>query len=160
MSPQGKRLDNDSVRELAQREAMILVAGRYEGIDERLFETEIDEEWSIGDYILSGGELPAMVLLDAVTRMLPGALGHEDSAMQDSFVGGLLDYQHYTRPEEVEGMKVPAVLLQGDHEKIRRWRLMQSLGRTWQRRPDLLEQQQLDAEKQELLEQFLRENEK
>ena len=125
--------------------------------DERLLETEVDEEWSIGDYVLSGGELAAMVLIDAVTRQLPGALGDEDSAQQDSFVEGLLDCEHYTRPEDHAGQKVPEVLLWGDHEKIRRWRLKRSLGRTWLRRPDLLERLTLTDEQQRLLEEFKQE---
>lgn len=154
LSPQGRRLDHAAVLEMSQREGMILLAGRYEGIDERLLETEVDEEWSIGDYVLSGGELAAMVLIDAVTRQLPGALGDEDSAQQDSFVEGLLDCEHYTRPEEYAGQKVPEVLLSGDHEKIRRWRLKRSLGRTWLRRPDLLERLKLTDEQLRLLDEF------
>jgi tRNA (guanine37-N1)-methyltransferase len=157
LSPQGRRLDHATVLEMSQREGMILLAGRYEGIDERLLETEVDEEWSIGDYVLSGGELAAMVLIDTVTRQLPGALGDEDSAQQDSFVDGLLDCEHYTRPEEYAGQKVPEVLLSGDHEKIRRWRLKRSLGRTWLRRPDLLERLTLNTEQKQLLEEFQRE---
>jgi tRNA (guanine37-N1)-methyltransferase len=157
LSPQGRKLDHAAVLELSKREGMILLAGRYEGIDERLLEAEVDEEWSIGDYVLSGGELAAMVLIDAVTRQLPGALGDEDSAQQDSFVEGLLDCEHYTRPEEYAGQKVPEVLLSGDHEKIRRWRLKRSLGRTWLRRPDLLERLTLNSEQKQLLEEFQRE---
>jgi tRNA (guanine37-N1)-methyltransferase len=158
LSPQGRKLDHAAVLELSKREGMILLAGRYEGIDERLLETEVDEEWSIGDYVLSGGELAAMVLIDAVTRQLPGALGDEDSAQQDSFVEGLLDCEHYTRPEEYAGQKVPEVLLSGDHEKIRRWRLKRSLGRTWLRRPDLLERLTLNSEQKQLLEEFKQEH--
>jgi tRNA (guanine37-N1)-methyltransferase len=157
LSPQGRRLDHAAVAELAQRPGMILLAGRYEGVDERLLASEVDEEWSIGDYVLSGGELAAMVLIDAVTRLLPGALGDEDSADQDSFVGGLLDCEHYTRPEEYAGRRVPEVLLSGDHERIRRWRLKRALGRTWERRPDLLERLQLNEEQRELLEAYKRE---
>lgn len=157
LSPQGRQLDHAAVLELSRREGMILLAGRYEGIDERLLEMEVDEEWSLGDYVLSGGELAAMVLIDAVTRQLPGALGDEDSAQQDSFVEGLLDCEHYTRPEEYAGQKVPEVLLSGDHEKIRRWRLKRSLGRTWLRRPDLLERLTLNNEQKQLLEEFQRE---
>ena len=157
LSPQGRRLDHAGVLELSRRAGMILLAGRYEGIDERLLETEADEEWSIGDYVLSGGELAAMAVIDAVTRQLPGALGDEDSAQQDSFVAGLLDCGHYTRPETYAGRRVPEVLLSGDHEKIRRWRLKQALGRTWLRRPDLLERVQLDKERKQLLEEFQRE---
>ena len=155
LSPQGRRLDQDGVRELAQRERLILVCGRYEGIDERLLETEIDEEWSIGDYVLSGGELGAMVMVDAVARLLPGVLGHEQSAAQDSFMEGLLDCPHYTRPEEFEGRRVPAVLLTGHHEQVRRWRRKQALGRTWLRRPDLLERLELDGESRRLLSEFI-----
>ncbi len=157
LSPQGRRFDQRGAEELAQREQLILVAGRYEGIDERVIETEIDEEWSIGDYVLSGGELAAMVLIDAVTRLLPGALGDEQSAQQDSFTDGLLDCPHYTRPEVYEDRRVPDVLISGNHELIRRWRLKQALGRTWLRRPDLLAQRELDKEQQRLLDEFIRE---
>jgi tRNA (guanine37-N1)-methyltransferase len=157
LSPQGRKLDHAGVMELSQREGLILLAGRYEGIDERLLQTEVDEEWSIGDYVLSGGELAAMVVVDAIARQMPGALGDEDSAQQDSFVDGLLDYEHYTRPEAYSGRVVPEVLLSGDHEKIRRWRLKRSLGRTWLRRPDLLERLKLTDEQQRLLEEFKQE---
>ncbi|HQU14715.1 MAG: tRNA (guanosine(37)-N1)-methyltransferase TrmD [Chromatiales bacterium 21-64-14] len=157
LTPQGRRLDQQAVRELAARPGFILVAGRYEGVDERLVEREIDEEWSIGDYVLSGGEPAALVLIDAVTRLLPGALGDEDSARQDSFSDGLLDCPHYTRPEEVEGCRVPPVLLSGDHDAVRRWRRKQALGRTWRRRPELLQGVELDAEARGLLEEFIRE---
>jgi tRNA (guanine37-N1)-methyltransferase len=160
LSPQGRRLDQSAVRKLAQRQELILVCGRYEGIDERLIELEIDEEWSLGDYVLSGGELAAAVLIDAVTRLLPGVLGDEQSAAQDSFMDGLLDCQHYTRPEEAEGLQVPPVLLSGDHGAIERWRKKQALGRTWLRRPDLLEGMQLDEESTMLLEEFKREQTK
>lgn len=156
MSPIGRRLDQQAVRELAQRDKLILVAGRYEGIDERVIEAEVDEQWSIGDYVLSGGELAAMVMIDAVTRWVPGVLGHEDSAQQDSFAEGLLDCPHYTRPEVLDGQQVPEVLLSGNHERIRRWRLQQSLGRTWLYRPDLIEQAELNEEQQALLEEFKR----
>jgi len=159
MSPQGRKLDQQGVLELAQRDKLILVAGRYEGIDERLIENEIDEEWSIGDFVLSGGELPAMTLMDAVIRLVPGVLGHDQSAQQDSFMDGLLDCPHYTRPEVYEGQSVPEVLLSGNHEKIRQWRLKQSLGRTWKRRPDLLDGLELTNEQQRLLTEYLRENE-
>merc|ERR1711916_90403 len=155
MSPQGRPLDQQGVLELASRERMVIVAGRYEGIDERVVETLIDEEWSIGDYVLSGGELAALTLIDSVSRMVPGVLGHEDSAEEDSFASGLLDCPHYTRPEEIDGLKVPDVLLSGNHEAIRRWRLQQSLGRTWLRRPELLEKVDLDDERQALLEEFI-----
>ena len=154
MSPQGRRLDQPAVRDLARRQDVILVCGRYEGIDERLLELEIDEEWSLGDYVLSGGELAAAVVIDAVTRLLPGVLGDEQSAAQDSFTDGLLDCQHYTRPEEIEGLMVPPVLLSGDHGAIERWRRQQALGRTWLRRPDLLDRLELDAESKLLLAEF------
>ncbi|MDV3238009.1 MAG: tRNA (guanosine(37)-N1)-methyltransferase TrmD [Gammaproteobacteria bacterium] len=157
LSPQGRRLDQARMRELAKLPGFVLVAGRYEGIDERLLVGEIDEEWSIGDYVLSGGELGAMVVIDAVARLQPGALGDEDSADQDSFSAGLLDCPHYTRPESIDGMTVPAVLLGGNHADIERWRLKQALGRTWRRRPDLLAQVELNREQQALLEEFIRE---
>lgn len=155
LSPQGKPLDQSAVRELATREELILICGRYEGIDERLIEQEVDEEWSIGDYVLSGGELAAAVIIDAVMRLQPGVLGHEQSAQQDSFTDGLLDCQHYTRPEEVDGLVVPPVLLSGDHGAIERWRRKQSLGRTWLKRPDLLEGLELDKESEALLAEFI-----
>ncbi len=158
MTPQGRRLDQAAVVELARTPRLIVVAGRYEGVDERLIEAEVDEEWSIGDYVLSGGELAAMVLIDALVRHLPGALGHEDSAIEDSFSGGLLDCPHYTRPEVAAGRRVPEVLLSGNHEAIRRWRLKQALGRTWQRRPDLLNKQRLDEEQRALLREFIAEH--
>lgn len=157
LSPQGRRLDQAGVLELAARSGFILLAGRYEGVDERVLEAEVDEEWSIGDYVLSGGELAAMVVIDAVVRQLPGVLGHEDSARQDSFVGGILECAQYTRPEVHEGRKVPEVLLSGDHEQIRRWRLKQALGRTWRKRPDLIARLALDREMQELLAEYQRE---
>ncbi|WP_421865822.1 tRNA (guanosine(37)-N1)-methyltransferase TrmD [Motiliproteus sp.] len=159
LSPQGRKLDQVGVRELAERDSLVLVAGRYEGIDERLLENEIDEEWSLGDFVVSGGELPAMTLIDAVSRLVPGVLGHQDSATEDSFEDGLLDCPHYTRPELVNEQTVPAVLLSGNHEDIRRWRLKQQLGRTWQRRPDLLDGRQLNKEQQRLLDEFIREAE-
>jgi len=159
LSPQGRKLDQAGVLELAQRDKLILVAGRYEGIDERLIEREVDEEWSLGDFVLSGGELAAMTLMDAVIRLVPGVLGHDQSAQQDSFMEGLLDCPHYTRPEVYEGQAVPDVLLSGNHEKIRQWRLKQSLGRTWQRRPDLLEALELTNEQQRLLTEYLQEPE-
>ena len=164
LSPQGRTLDQAAVEELAQESALVLIAGGYEGIDERLIEEEVDEQFSIGDYVLSGGELPAMVLLDAVARRLPGVLGHEDSAEQDSFTGdyvNLLDCPHYTRPEVFEGKAVPQVLLSGNHAAIERWRRKQALGRTAERRPDLLEarkrEQGLSKEEQTLLAEYLRE---
>ncbi len=155
LSPQGRRLDQAGVAELATCAQLILVAGRYEGIDERLLEMEVDEEWSLGDYVLSGGELAAMVMIDAVTRLLPGALGDEQSAAQDSFSSGLLDCPHYTRPEDYQGRLVPDVLRSGNHEAIRRWRLKQSLGRTQARRPELLERLDLSKEQQILLDEYL-----
>lgn len=154
MSPQGRKLDQAAISELAGRQGLILVCGRYEGIDERIIESEIDEEWSIGDYVISGGELAAAVIIDAVTRLLPGVLGHEQSAVEDSFVDGLLDHPHYTRPEVTGEKAVPEVLLSGDHEAIRRWRRKQSLGRTWLRRPDLLQGRELDEEAKLLLKEF------
>ncbi|MEO6696987.1 MAG: tRNA (guanosine(37)-N1)-methyltransferase TrmD [Gammaproteobacteria bacterium] len=158
LSPQGRRLDQAGVSELTALPGLVLVAGRYEGIDERVIATQVDEEWSIGDYVLSGGELAAMVVIDALTRRLPGALGHEDSAENDSFADGLLEYPHYTRPEQVAGLKVPEVLLSGDHQAILRWRTKQALGRTWLRRPDLLKHLQLDPIQQKLLNEFIEEH--
>ena len=154
LSPQGRVLDQTGVRELSQRDSLILLCGRYEGIDERLIQDQVDEEWSLGDYVISGGELAAMVMIDSITRTLPGALGHEDSASQDSFWQGLLDCPHYTRPEQWQGKPVPGVLASGNHEAIRRWRLKQALGRTWQRRPELLAELNLTEEQQQLLEEF------
>lgn len=154
LSPQGGVLRQEALGELSRQPNLVLVAGRYEGIDERLIQLMVDAEWSIGDYVLSGGELPAMVLIDGMARLLPGALGDAQSAEQDSFVDGLLDCPHYTRPEEYGGQKVPPVLLSGNHEEIRRWRLKQALGKTWQRRPDLLAQRALSGEEQNLLEEF------
>jgi tRNA (guanine37-N1)-methyltransferase len=141
---------------MASEPGFVLLAGRYEGIDERLIDAYVDQEWSVGDYVLSGGELPAMVLMDAVIRLLPGVLGHADSAAQDSYGDGLLDCPHYTRPEEIDGRAVPEVLKSGNHELIRRWRLQQALGRTWLRRPDLLENRRLSSEEQVLLDEFIR----
>lgn len=159
LSPQGKRLDQAGIQSLLEHPHLIFVAGRYEGVDERLIEAEIDDEVSIGDYVLSGGELAAMVVIDGLARQIPGVLGHEDSADQDSFAAGLLDCPHYTRPEEIAGRKVPEVLQSGDHRAIERWRMKQALGRTWLRRPDLLEQMSLDSDQQTLLEEFIKENE-
>jgi tRNA (guanine37-N1)-methyltransferase len=158
LSPQGQRLTQDKVRQFATLPRMVLLCGRYEGIDERLIEHEVDEELSIGDYVLSGGELPAAVLIDAIGRLQEGALGDAQSAEQDSFSGGLLDCPHYTRPVSHAYGEVPAVLLSGDHAAIARWRRRQALGRTWQRRPDLLEALTLDAGDQRLLEEFKREH--
>jgi tRNA (guanine37-N1)-methyltransferase len=157
LSPQGKPLTQVALGKLAQQKSLILLAGRYEGIDERLIKQQVDEEWSIGDYVLSGGELPAMVMIDGMARLLPGVLGDADSAEQDSFMDGLLDHPHYTRPEQLEGDTVPPVLLGGDHEAIRKWRLKQSLGRTWLRRPDLLTAKTLDKEQAALLKEFIAE---
>lgn len=157
LSPQGRKLDQQGVCELAANEKLILVCGRYEGVDERVIQTEIDEEWSVGDYVLSGGELPAMVLIDAVSRFVPSVLGHQASAKEDSFADGLLDHPHYTRPEVLDGMCVPPVLLSGNHAEIDRWRMKQSLGRTWLRRPELLESLALTDEQRMLLAEFQRE---
>ena len=157
LSPQGETLNQSVVESLAAAENLILVAGRYEGVDERLIATEVDREVSLGDFVLAGGELAAMSVIDAVTRLIPGALGHAQSAEQDSFADGLLDCPHYTRPEVYEGQAVPDVLLGGHHDQIRRWRLKQSLRRTWERRPDLLEQRVLTDEERELLDEFLNE---
>ena len=157
LSPQGRKLTQQGLQDLATRKDLVLVCGRYEGVDERLIKAEVDEEWSIGDYVLSGGELAAMVMIDGIIRLLPGALGHADSAEQDSFVDGLLDYPHFTRPESIDGLTVPSVLLSGDHKKIDQWRKKQALGRTWLRRSDLLEKINLDEEQQCLLDEFIRE---
>jgi len=158
LSPQGRRFDQAAATELTgQYDNIVLVAGRYEGVDERVIDQEIDEELSIGDYVLSGGEIAAMAVIDVITRLLPGALGHEDSAQQDTFSGGLLEYPQYTRPENIDGLEVPAVLLSGDHQAILRWRRKQSLGRTWQRRPDLLEVKKLSHEERQLLDEYISE---
>lgn len=157
LSPQGRRLDQEGIAELASQSSLILLAGRYEGIDERVIEQEVDEEWSIGDYVLSGGELAAMVMIDAVTRLLPGAVGDEDSVTQDSLTSGLLKYPQYTRPVDLGGFKVPEILLSGHHEQISRWRLKASLGRTWLRRPDLLAKKQLNKTEIALLSEFIEE---
>lgn len=145
LTPQGARFDQARARELAQRESIVLVCGRYEGVDERFVASDVDEELSLGDFVLSGGELPAMALIEALTRLLPGALGHEGSAVEDSFSGALLDCPHYTRPEEFEGRRVPEVLLSGDHEAVRRWRLEQARARTLERRPDLIREAGTDV---------------
>ena len=159
LSPQGQKLDQAGLQSLLEHKELILLCGRYEGIDERLIASEVDEEWSIGDYVISGGELAAMVLIDGMTRLIPGALGHEDSAEQDSFMNGLLDTPHYTRPEVLDEMTVPDVLLSGNHKNIERWRLKQALGRTWLRRPDMLEKLTLDQAQEDLLADFIRETE-
>lgn len=157
LSPQGERLNHPLVMELAAAEGLILIAGRYEAIDERLVEREVNREISIGDFVLSGGELPAMAIIDAIVRQMPGALHDGDSAKQDSFVHGLLDCPHYTRPEVFEGLEVPAVLMSGHHADIVRWRKKQALGRTWQRRPDLLANYSLTKDETKLLEEFKQE---
>ena len=151
LSPQGRVFNQQAAINFASSDGLILVAGRYEGIDQRVIECDIDEEYSIGDYVLSGGELPSMIMMDTIIRLIPGVLGNEKSAQQDSFMEGLLDCPHYTRPEEISGMKVPEVLLSGDHGKIKRWRLQQALLQTKTRRPDLLEQRALNEEEQNLL---------
>ncbi|MDT8283873.1 MAG: tRNA (guanosine(37)-N1)-methyltransferase TrmD, partial [Gammaproteobacteria bacterium] len=164
LSPQGRQLNQQMVVDAAAQEKdLILIAGRYEGIDERLINLLVDEEWSIGDYVLSGGEFAALVVVDAITRLIPGVLGDDESALQDSFMQGLLDYPHYTRPETIDDRAVPRVLLSGDHNAIRRWRLKQALGRTWLRRPDLLVTLQQDVsgwdeEKATLLAEFKKEH--
>ena len=157
LSPQGRRLDHGKVMELAGRSAVTLLCGRYEGVDERLIRRRVAEELSLGDYVLSGGEIAAMAVIDAVVRQIPGALGDGQSAVEESFAAGLLDCPQYTRPEAYAGAKVPEVLLSGHHEQIRRWRLKQALGRTWLRRPELVAARRLTAEEQGLLEEFKQE---
>lgn len=154
LSPQGKPLTQSLLSAVIGVSQLILVAGRYEGIDERFVELDCDDEWSVGDFVISGGELAALIVIDAVTRLLPGVLGDEDSARQDSHTDGLLDYPHFTRPEQIEGSSVPDVLLSGNHANINRWRMKQALGRTWQRRPDLIKNKKLSAEQEYLLQQF------
>lgn len=158
MSPQGKPLDQQTLNRLLQHNNLIILSSRYEGVDERLMEDTIDVEYSIGDYVVSGGELPAMILIDSLIRLLPGVLGDDNSAVEDSFNDGLLDYPHYTRPEIISGHSVPKVLLRGDHKKILRWRLKQALGRTWQKRPDLLKRRTLDSQEQQLLDEYQKEH--
>jgi len=160
LSPQGKHFNQETATAFLSKESIVLIAGRYEGIDERLLELEVDEEWSIGDYILSGGELAAMTMIDVTTRLIPGALGHEDSVSQDSLSSGLLKYPQYTRPESYAELTVPNVLLSGNHQAIERWRLKQALGKTWLRRPDLLAKQSLDEFQQRLLAEFIQEQKK
>ncbi len=155
LSPQGKPITQALLADASQVSHLILVAGRYEGIDERFVELDCDDEWSIGDYVISGGELAALVVIDAVTRLLPGVLGDEDSAQQDSHSDGLLDCPHFTRPEQIAGRLVPEVLMGGNHKDIERWRMKQALGRTWQRRPDLLKKKNLSAEQEKLLREFI-----
>ena len=165
LSPQGRQFTHDDAVQFAKQKSMIFLSGRYEGVDERVIQSEVDEEWSIGDYVLSGGELPSMVMIDAIARLLPGSLGNAESAEQDSFVDGLLDCGHYTRPEQLAGddgmQSVPEILLSGDHKAIKRWRMKQALGRTWLKRPDLLEavlkKDGLDKEQKDLLDEFKRE---
>jgi len=163
LSPQGQTLNQALlVNTATSGKDLVLIAGRYEGIDERIIESLVDEEWSIGDYVLSGGEFAAMVIVDGITRLLPGVLGDDESALQDSFMQGLLDYPHYTRPEQVNGQTVPDVLLSGNHKAIQRWRLKQALGRTWLKRPDLLDAMIRDASswdenKADLLAEFKKE---
>lgn len=154
LSPQGKRFDHQAAKGFSKDESLILLAGRYEGIDERVLAHHVDEEWSIGDYVLSGGELPAMVMIDAIARLLPDSLGNSESAEQDSFVQGILDCPHYARPEEYDGMSVPDVLLSGDHQAIAKWREQQALGRTWERRPELLDEIELTKQQNALLDDF------
>ncbi|GHA07713.1 tRNA (guanine-N(1)-)-methyltransferase [Arenicella chitinivorans] len=163
LSPQGRRFDHQAATEFAQTDSLIFLAGRYEGVDERVLALYVDEEWSIGDFVLSGGELPAMVMIDAIARLLPDSLGNAESAVQDSFVNGLLDCPHYTKPRLFEpehgsdsAMSVPDVLLSGDHQAIERWRMQQALGRTWLRRPELLEELELTDEQHRLLDEFKR----
>lgn len=155
LSPQGRKFNQDAALELIAKKSVILLAGRYEGIDERIIEKEIHEEWSIGDYILSGGELAAMVMIDATTRLIPGVVGDEDSVAQDSLTSGLLKYPQYTRPENFEGLVVPEILLCGHHQRIRRWRLKQSLGKTWLRRPEFLVKKRLTEEESALLTEYI-----
>jgi tRNA (guanine37-N1)-methyltransferase len=154
LSPQGKKLDHALVKQLSQEQHLILLSGRYEGIDQRLIDTQVDMEISLGDFVLSGGELAAMVLIDSITRLLPEVLGHSDSAIEDSFEDGLLDHPHYTRPEVYQDLNVPPVLLSGDHQAIEKWRLQQRLGKTWLKRPDLLAKKNLTASEQSLLDEF------
>ncbi len=158
VSPQGETFTQHKAQQLSETPGIVLVCGRYEGVDERFIEMAVDEEWSIGDYVASGGELPAMLMLDAAIRLVPGVLGHESSAVEDSFVDGLLDCPHYTRPETFAGVDVPKVLLSGHHGEIKRWRLQQALGRTYERRPDLFNRKALTREQEVLLEQYLDEH--
>ncbi len=157
LSPQGEVFDQAMAKRLAALPGIVFLAGRYEGIDERLIEAHIDEEISLGDFVLSGGEIAAMAVIDAVVRLLPGVLGDDESAVQDSFMEGLLDHPHYTRPEVIEGKRVPEVLMSGDHAEIARWRNKQALGRSYLRRPELLEKMNLNVEQQALLDEFLKE---
>jgi tRNA (guanine37-N1)-methyltransferase len=160
LSPQGRLFNQEAAAKMLTQRSLILIAGRYEGIDERLLAAAVDEEWSVGDYVLSGGELAAMTMIDAITRLVPGALGHEDSAAQDSLSSGLLKYPQYTRPENISGQNVPEVLMSGNHQAIERWRLKQALGRTWIKRPDLLMKKSLDNFQLSLLMEFIQEQKK
>lgn len=160
LSPQGRLLTQDLLARQVEAGSVIFLCGRYEGVDERLLEREVDDEWSLGDYVISGGELAAMVCIDAMTRLIPGALGDDESARQDSFSDGLLECPQYTRPEEFMGQRVPEVLMNGNHREIETWRERQALGRTWQRRPDLLEQAELDARQKALLDEYISEFER
>jgi tRNA (guanine37-N1)-methyltransferase len=160
LTPQGKLFDQATAEKMLAKQSVILIAGRYEGIDERFLADVVDEEWSVGDYVLSGGELAAMTMIDVITRLIPGALGHEDSAAQDSLSSGLLKYPQYTRPENVNGAAVPEVLTSGNHAEIERWRMKQSLGRTWLKRPDLLMKKSLDKFQVSLLMEFIKEQKK
>ncbi|MEJ2132093.1 MAG: tRNA (guanosine(37)-N1)-methyltransferase TrmD [Gammaproteobacteria bacterium] len=155
LSPQGRLLDHRGAQALAAAEEMVLVAGRYEGIDQRVIDADVDEEWSVGDYVLSGGELAVMVLIDAVARLLPGVLGDDASAAQDSFVDGILDHPHYTRPRKIDGMEVPSVLGSGNHAEVARWRRKQALGRTWKLRPDLFDDRRPVEEERVLLSEYI-----
>jgi len=157
LGPQGRPLTQAVLEDFAGAPGLVMLAGRYEGVDERVLEEGVDEEWSLGDYVLSGGELAAMTIIDGVVRLLPGALGDEQSAASDTFADGLLEWPQYTRPEEIDGYRVPPVLLSGDHAAIARWRRRQALGRTWLRRPDLLEGRALDARDRQLLDEFIAE---
>lgn len=159
LSPQGKLISQQNLSEIAkQKQPLLFIAGRYEGIDERIIEHDVDEEWSIGDFVLSGGELAAMIFIDAILRLLPGSLGHPGSAQQDSFMNGIFDYPHYTRPASIDGMDVPAVLLSGNHHEIERWRRKQALGKTWLKRPGLLDMIELSNLDKQLLVEFKREH--
>jgi tRNA (guanine37-N1)-methyltransferase len=157
LSPQGRVFDQAAAKRFAAMPGLILLAGRYEGVDERLIEAQVDEEVSLGDFVLSGGEIAAMAVIDATARLLPGVLGDDESAREDSFADGLLEHPHYTRPESIEGKRVPAVLLSGDHARIARWRYKQALGRSYLRRPDLVRKLELDGEQRKLLDEFLKE---
>lgn len=157
LTPQGRVFDQAAAQRYSSLPGMVLLAGRYEGIDERLIDREVDEEVSLGDFVLSGGEIAAMAVIDAVARLLPGVLGDDESALQDSFMQGLLDHPHYTRPESVDGQRVPAVLLSGDHARIARWRYKQALGRSYLRRPDMVKELELSNDQQKLLDEFLKE---